>query len=404
MSNSLLAGRSVLVTGAAGTGIGFATALRCAEEGARVAISARNEDRLAAAADKLEKLVGHRPVSIPCDITVEADVQAMIAAADAQLDGLDILVNNAAVGGMAPVAEMTDEQWDTVLDTTLKGTFRCTRAALRLMLPRKHGVIVNNASVVGWKASPGMAHYAAAKAGVMALTRAAAVEAAAAGVRINAVAPTLVAHEGLAEKMPPGMMEQMGAQQVLGRAGEPAEIANVIVFLASDYASYMTGEIVSVSAQHSVGEPMANPDAVGRSGAPFTLDVERGKIREFARATGSADPAYLDADRPVSPPTFLTTQFFWQDGDANAWQLVELNQQRGLHAEQEYTFHGPPPRAGTRLTAQSTITNLFEKEGRRGGTMTFVEMVTEFRDESGTLVAEAKMTGVETGKAPEGEK
>lgn len=148
---------------------------------------------------------------------------------------------------------------------------------------------------------------------------------------------------------------------------------------------------------------MANPDSVGRSGSHFTLDVERGKIREFARATGS-DPAYLEADLPVSPPTFLTTQFFWQDGDANAWQLVELNQQRGLHAEQEYTFHGPPPRAGTRLTAQSTITNLFEKEGRRGGTMTFVEMVTEFRDESGTLVAEAKMTGVETGRTPEEDK
>ncbi|KQY54271.1 FAS1-like dehydratase domain-containing protein [Nocardioides sp. Root140] len=149
---------------------------------------------------------------------------------------------------------------------------------------------------------------------------------------------------------------------------------------------------------------MANPDAVGRSGSPFTLDVERGKIREFARATGSSDPAYLQGDHPVSPPTFLTTQFFWQDGDANAWQLVELNQQRGLHAEQEYTFFGPPPKAGTRLTAQSTITNMFEKQGRRGGPMTFVEMVTEFRDESGALVAQAKMTGVETGRAPEEEK
>lgn len=149
---------------------------------------------------------------------------------------------------------------------------------------------------------------------------------------------------------------------------------------------------------------MANPESVGRSGSPFTLDVERGKIREFARATGSSDPAYLEAEAPVSPPTFLTTQFFWQDGDANAWHLVELNQARGLHAEQEYTFHGPPPNAGTRLTAQSTITNLYEKQGKRGGPMTFVEMVTEFRDETGVLVAEAKMTGVETGRAPEEEK
>ncbi|QIX26567.1 SDR family oxidoreductase [Nocardioides sp. JQ2195] len=247
----LLAGRSVLVTGAAGTGIGFATALRCAEEGARLAISARNAEKLESAADQLEKLVGARPVTVGCDITIEAEVQAMIAAADDQLDGLDVLVNNAAVGGVAPVAEMTDEQWDTVLDTTLKGTFRCTRAALRLMLPRKGGVIVNNASVVGWKASPGMAHYAAAKAGVMALTRASALEAASAGIRINAVAPTLVAHDDLAAKMPPGVMDQLAAQQPLGRAGEPSEIANVIVFLASDYSSYLTGEVISVSAQHA---------------------------------------------------------------------------------------------------------------------------------------------------------
>ncbi len=251
MSQNLLEGRSVLVTGASGTGIGFATALRCAEEGARIAISARNEERLSGAADKLEELLGKRPVTIRCDITVESDVQEMIAAADAQLGGLDVLVNNAAVGGVVPVAQMTDEQWDTVVDTTLKGTFRCTRAALRLMLPREHGVIVNNASVVGWKASPGMAHYAAAKAGVMALTRASALEAAGSGVRINAVAPTLVAHEDLAGKMPPGMMDQLGPQQVLGRAAEPAEIANVIIFLASDYSSYLTGEVISASAQHS---------------------------------------------------------------------------------------------------------------------------------------------------------
>ena len=249
-SHGLLQGRSVLVTGAAGTGIGFATARRCAEEGARLAISGRDDVRLAAAADKLEALAGQRPVAIRCDITVEADVQHLIETAAAELDGLDVLVNNAAVGGMARVEQMSDEQWDEVLDTTLKGTFRCTRAALRYMLPRQQGVIVNNASVVGWKAAPGMAHYAAAKAGVMALTRVTALEAAAAGIRINAVAPTLAAHDDLGKKLPPGVMDQLGAQQVLGRAAEPAEIANVIVFLASDYSSYMTGEVVSVSAQH----------------------------------------------------------------------------------------------------------------------------------------------------------
>ncbi|NMM83229.1 dehydratase [Rhodococcus sp. SRB_17] len=145
---------------------------------------------------------------------------------------------------------------------------------------------------------------------------------------------------------------------------------------------------------------MANKDAVGVTGTPFRLDVERGKVREFAHAIRSTNPEYLDSENPVSPPTFLTTTFFWQSGDQNPWSAVKLNQQRGLHAEQEYTFFGPPPRAGTKLEARSRITDVFTKEGRRGGEMTFAVMVTDFVDENGTLVAQAKMTGVETGRAP----
>ena len=141
---------------------------------------------------------------------------------------------------------------------------------------------------------------------------------------------------------------------------------------------------------------MANHDAIGREGTPFVQDVERGKIREFARATGSTNSEYLDAENPPMPATFLTTQFFWQTADSNPWKAVEFSAERGLHAEQEYTFFGPPPRAGTRLIGTSRIANIFEKEGRRGGAMTFVEMITEYRDETGRVVAEAKMTGVET--------
>jgi 3-oxoacyl-[acyl-carrier protein] reductase len=119
------------------------------------------------------------------------------------------------------------------------------------MLERQAGVIVNNASVLGWRAQPGQAHYAAAKAGVMAFTRCVAMEAAQAGVRVNAVAPSIANHEFLSRGMPDGLIEELCAKEAFGRAAEPWEVANCIVFLASDYSSYMTGEILSVSSQHA---------------------------------------------------------------------------------------------------------------------------------------------------------
>ena len=246
----LLAGKSVLVTAAAGTGIGFATARRCVEEGAVVTISDLHERRLNEAADQLEKLSGRRPPTALCDVTVEAQVQQMFEAAIAATGHLDVLVNNAGLGGTANVVDMTDEQWSKVLDVTLNATFRCTRAALRHMIPRRAGVVVNNASVLGWRAQAGQAHYAAAKAGVMALTRCAAIEAAEAGVRVNAVAPSLAMHPFLSKVTSDELLAQLVAREAMGRAAEPWEVANVIVFLASDYSGYMTGEIVSVSSQH----------------------------------------------------------------------------------------------------------------------------------------------------------
>ncbi|GAA3268332.1 hypothetical protein GCM10020218_007350 [Dactylosporangium vinaceum] len=153
-------------------------------------------------------------------------------------------------GGTASIVDMTDEQWSAVLDVTLTGTFRCTRAALRHMMPRGRGVIVNNASVIGWRAQEGQAHYAAAKAGVMALTRVSAVEAAKAGVRVNAVAPSLAMHPHLAKVTTEELLAELARREAFGRPAEPWEIANVIVFLASDYSTYMTGEVVSVSSQH----------------------------------------------------------------------------------------------------------------------------------------------------------
>jgi len=234
----------VLVTAAAGTGIGFATAKRCIEEGASVVVSDAHERRCGEAAEQL----GVR--GITCDVTDQAQVDALFAGAASALDGLDVVVNNAGLGGTANVVDMTDDQWGKVLDVTLNGTFRCMRAALRVLQPQGSGVIVNNASVLGWRAQEGQAHYAAAKAGVMALTRCAAIEAAPFGVRVNAVAPSIAMHAFLAKVTTDELLDELTSREAFRRAAEPWEVANVIVFLASDYSSYMTGEIVSVSSQH----------------------------------------------------------------------------------------------------------------------------------------------------------
>ncbi|HEY6463747.1 MAG TPA: SDR family oxidoreductase [Polyangiaceae bacterium] len=248
-AHALLDGKTVVVTAAAGTGIGLATARRCAEEGARVVLSDVHERRLAAAADAMAEH-GARPFAVACDVTREDEVQRLFEETAREHGGVDVLVNNAGLGGTANVAEMRDEQWSRVLDVTLTGTFRCTRAALRHMMPRGKGVIVNNASVLGWRAQAGQAHYAAAKAGVMALTRCAAVEAAPHGIRINAVSPSIAMHPFLAKVTTPELLDELTAREAFGRAAEPWEVANVIVFLASDYATYMTGECVAVSSQH----------------------------------------------------------------------------------------------------------------------------------------------------------
>jgi 3-oxoacyl-[acyl-carrier protein] reductase len=248
-SHALLEGKTVLVTAAAGTGIGFATAKRCAEEGAVVVLSDQHERRLGEAAEQLEAIAGARPATAVCDVTDQRQVDAMFETTIGATGGLDVVVNNAGLGGTARLVDMTDDQWSRVLDVTLNGTFRCTRAALRHMLPRGLGVVVNNASVLGWRAQQGQAHYAAAKAGVMALTRCAAVEAAP-DVRVNAVAPSLAVHEHLAKVMPQETIDELVTREAFGRSAEPWEVANVIVFLASDYSAYMTGEVVSVSSQH----------------------------------------------------------------------------------------------------------------------------------------------------------
>ncbi|MCX5047472.1 MULTISPECIES: SDR family oxidoreductase [unclassified Streptomyces] len=250
--HGLLKRRTAVITAAAGAGIGGASARRFLEEGARVLISDAHPRRLKEHAAELAGEFGPSSVAaLPCDVTDQGQVEALFEAAVKEHGRLDIVVNNAGLGGTSDLVDMSDEQWSKVLDVTLTGTFRCTRAALRHFREEgSGGVIVNNASVVGWRAQAGQAHYAAAKAGVMALTRCAALEATAYGVRVNAVSPSLAMHPHLVKVTTPELLEELTAREAFGRYAEPWEVANVIVFLASGYSSYMTGEVVSVSSRH----------------------------------------------------------------------------------------------------------------------------------------------------------
>lgn len=251
--HDLLAGKVVVVTAAAGAGIGAAVVRRALEEGAKaVVFSDTHERRLAEAESALAGEFGaDRVRQLVCDVTDEAQVQSLLDVAD-ELGGVDVMVNNAGLGGTASILEMPDDQWSRVIDITLTGTMRCIRAAgARMVAAGTRGVIVNNASVIGWRAQEGQAHYAAAKAGVMALTRCTAIDLAPHGIRVNAVSPSLAMHPFLAKVTSDDLLAELKQREAFGRAAEPWEVANVMVFLASDYASYMTGEVVAVSSQQA---------------------------------------------------------------------------------------------------------------------------------------------------------
>ena len=189
-------------------------------------------------------------LAVPCDVTNEEQVVALYDAVIARYGRIDVAVNNAGLGGTTNIVDMTDEQWSKVLDVTLTGTFRCTRAVLKHMYTAKAGVIVNNASVLGWRAQPGQAHYAAAKAGVMALTRCSAAEAAEHNVRVNAVSQSLAEHPFLNKVIDQADLDVLRSRELFGRGAETWEVANVIIFLASGYSSYLSGEVISTSSQH----------------------------------------------------------------------------------------------------------------------------------------------------------
>jgi len=245
--HGLLAGKIVVITAAAGTGIGQTTARRCLEEGATVVISDAHPRRLEETAAELRTQFDAEVLAVPCDVTNEEQVVALYDAVIARYGRIDVAVNNAGLGGTSNIVDMTDEQWSKVLDVTLTGTFRCTRAVLKHMYAAKSGVIVNNASVLGWRAQPGQAHYAAAKAGVEGLALAAAASYARFGVRVNCVAPGLTRTDlTRALTQNETIAKLSAALHPLGRIGEPEEVASAICWLLDAEQKWVTGQVIGV--------------------------------------------------------------------------------------------------------------------------------------------------------------
>ena len=243
-----LDGQVAMVTGAAGAGIGQAVARRFLQEGAEVVISDAHARRVQEQAEAMGKEAGREVVGLEVNVTSATQVQQMVDAAVEKYGRVDILMNNAGINRLQPVWEMSDETWDLVIGVNLTGTFYCTRAVLPHMMGRGSGNIINMSSSVGWMASnEGEAHYCAAKAGIMAFTRAVAAEVAGKGVRINAIAPGLIYNEFLRRVYPPEFFEEWQRETLLGRLGTPEDIANLALFIASDQSSYITGEVFSIT-------------------------------------------------------------------------------------------------------------------------------------------------------------
>ena len=247
---NLFVGKNILLTASAGAGIGFSTAKRFLEEGANVFISDVHQGRLDKAIENLKSLKLGEVDGCLCNVTSDEEIDEMFSQALARYGHLDGVINNAGLGGESSLETMSNDAWNLVMDVTLNGAMKIMRAAIPI-LKETQGIIVNNASVLGWRAQAGQSHYAAAKAGVMALTRCVALETVGDGIRINAVAPSLAMNPHLSKTSSDELIAELESKEAFGRGAEPWEIANIILFLASDLSSYMTGEVVSASSQRS---------------------------------------------------------------------------------------------------------------------------------------------------------
>ena len=240
----LLDGRYALVTGAS-RGIGRAIALRLAAEGAAVALNFAGNVAAAEAVRKEIESAGGKAILVPADVADETAATEMVEKTVEAFGAIDILVNNAGITRDSLLLRMKEEDWDAVLNTNLKGVFHCSKAVAKFMMKKRYGRIVNLASVVGLVGNSCQANYAAAKAGVIGFTKALAKELAGRGITANAIAPGFIRSD-MTDVLPDKVKETMLAGIPLGRAGEPEDVAKAALFLASDQAAYITGQVLTV--------------------------------------------------------------------------------------------------------------------------------------------------------------
>lgn len=239
-----LGGKVALVTGAS-RGIGRAVALKLASEGADLIVTATSLERAQKTADEITSM-GRKALAVKVDVAVTAEVEALFAKIVENFGKIDILVNNAGITRDGLLMRMKDDDWDAVVDVNLKGTFTCTREAVKLMAKSKSGSIVNISSVVGEMGNAGQANYCASKAGIIGFTKAVAREYAKRNITINAVTPGFIETD-MTEVLSQTVKEDLLKQIPSGRLGKPEDIANAVYFLVSEMAGYITGHVLAVN-------------------------------------------------------------------------------------------------------------------------------------------------------------